>query len=282
MKKYIVIIGLFFGVQLSGFGQGLKTERTVLKGIRKGFDLEYYTDSLYLSQIKGHEIKDLELPRIGTEGQFVAHQGFSLLYDEQHEQARWVVYQLTRAETVKLYKRTDQFIPDPTVTTGSATTEDYARSGYDRGHLAPAADMGWSATTTAESFYYSNMSPQVPSFNRGIWKKLETAVRKWAIETGAVYVVTGPILTNGLPTIGPDKVSVPGYYYKVVLEYNETGVKGIGFVLPNAGSKAPLLNYAVSIDTVEQLTGIDFFPLLEDDQETIIERTVCFKCWGLR
>ena len=131
-----------------------------------------------------------------------------------------------------------------------------------------------------ESFFYSNMSPQVPGFNRGIWKKLEERVRQWAIENKDIYVVTGPVLTADLPVIGPDKVSVPRYYYKVILDYTLPELKGIGFILPNASSTMPLESYAVPIDSVEKMTGINFFPALPDKQEQALEKTVCIPCWS--
>lgn len=104
-------------------------------------------------------------------------------------------------------------------------------------------------------------------------------VRSWAIQYGAVYVVSGPVLTNGLPSIGNNNVSVPKYYYKVILDYTEPGIKGIGFILPNKGSKQPLQSFAVSIDSVESVTGIDFFPLLPDEQERFIEKTLSVNAW---
>jgi endonuclease G len=186
---------------------------------------------------------------------------------------------LTSEETNSTIKRSNKFIIDPLVKTGSADNSDYAGSGYDKGHLAPAGDMGWSATSMKESFYYSNMSPQVPSFNRGVWKRVEELVRAWANEYKSVYIVTGPVLTNGLPTIGHDKVSVPKYFYKVILEYNASGTKGIGFVIPNAASQESLQRYAVSIDSVEKITGIDFFPLLPDKQEKAIESNLNVNEW---
>jgi endonuclease G len=123
------------------------------------------------------------------------------------------------------------------------------------------------------------MSPQLPAFNRGIWKKLEELVRTWAVENNSLYIVTGPVLTTGLKTIGPDKVSVPNYYYKVILDYEEPEIKGIGFIMPNAGSSLPLQNFAITIDSVERFTGIDFYPALPDIQEKTIEKTLCIECW---
>ena len=110
-------------------------------------------------------------------------------------------------------KRGDDFRPDPAVPTGSATPQDYTRSGYDRGHLAPAADMSFSVKTMSESFYMSNMSPQAPQFNRGIWSKLEKQVRHFATKEKRIVVVTGPILpVEKTITIGANKVTVPQYF----------------------------------------------------------------------
>jgi endonuclease G len=131
-----------------------------------------------------------------------------------------------------------------------------------------------------ESFYYSNMSPQLPSFNRGIWNRLEEKVRDWAVEYDSLYIATGGVLKGNMLTIGVDKVSVPKSFYKVVLKYSKSDVKGIGFIIPNERSQAPLQNYVCTIDSVEAVTGIDFFPLLPDEQEKVIEGKVCLSCWG--
>lgn len=220
-----------------------------------------------------------EWPAVGNESNVVSYTGFSLLYDETHEQARWVAYELTNAETVKRADRSNHFKEDPAISTRSASDEDYSHSGYDRGHLAPASDMGWSTKSMDESFYYSNMSPQNPSFNRGIWKKLETQVRNWAQSHNAIYVVTGPVLKEGLPSIGPNRVSVPEYYYKVILDSQEPDSHGIGFILPNEPSKLPISAFAVTIDSVEKVTGLDFFPALPKGSQTTLEGTNCFECW---
>jgi len=222
----------------------------------------------------------LELPAITPTDVIIKHFAYTLSYNEKHEQANWVAYELTAEETQKAASRTNDFRPDPAVRTGSATNVDYKGSGYDRGHMAPAADMSWNVQSMEESFFYSNMSPQVPGFNRGIWKKLEERVRQWAMENKVIYVVTGPVLTGNLSAIGPDKVSVPRYYYKVVLDYSLPELKGIGFIMPNASSTLPLQSFAVPIDSVEKVTGIDFFPALPDKQEQAIEKTVCIPCWS--
>jgi endonuclease G len=280
MKNLILILLTFFAIQTLTFGQK-EAKTTEGKNVLLYEDGSWlYADSVPLYNIKSSTISKLEIPKIHPKDIVISHTGYSLLYNETHEQANWIAYDLTKEETNKLFDRTDKFISDPKVKTRTANDKDYSGSGYDRGHLAPASDMGWSSIAMAESFYYSNMSPQTPSFNRGIWKRLEELVRTWAVENNTVYVVTGPVLNNALTTIGANKVSVPKYFYKVILDYSEPSVKGIGFIIPNTGSIEPLKNYAVSIDSVEKYTGIDFFPLLPDDQEELIEQTLCIQCWS--
>jgi endonuclease G len=158
---------------------------------------------------------------------------------------------------------------DPLVSTQTATNADYAKSGYDRGHLAPAADMSWSLQVMQESFYYSNMSPQLPGFNRGIWKKLEEKVRDWALRYDTLYVVTGPLLEPGLPTIGPNQVSIPKAYYKALIAPRQQ--KGIAFVLPNAKSDSEMSIFSMSIDALETKINRDLFYQLTDQLEQRIE-----------
>jgi len=205
-----------------------------------------------------------------SSGQIVHHTYYTLSYSEDNEQALWVFYRLTPNFLNSAIDRTDDFRSDPSVSTGSASLDDYKGSGYDRGHLCPAADMKLNDTSISESFYLSNMSPQDPSFNRGIWSKLESVVRSWCIVEDTIYVATGPIFRNNIGTIGVDQVTVPGYYYKAILDI--TGdMKMIALVLPNAKSSDPLEDFVISVDSLETLTGIDFFPGLPDNIESKLE-----------
>lgn len=271
----LLLLFLFLFSGLSGFSQ----VEVITPDARKVLLYENRTWKYAEEKISPVTLSNPELPAFKSGDQVIHHSGYSLLYNETYEQASWVAYELTRGETGKLYERTDRFIPDPKVRTGSATDSDYIGSGYDRGHLAPAADMGWSSAAMSESFYFSNMSPQSPSFNRGIWKRLEELVRTWAVEYESIYIATGPVLRPGLKSIGANHVAVPEYYYKVILDYKAPGIRGIGFIIPNAGSDLSLKRFAVSIDSVERFTGIDFFPSLPDDQESLIEKDLCTECW---
>jgi endonuclease G len=215
----------------------------------------------------------LEIPKYQADDTIIRHRGFTLSYNSKYKQANWVAYLLTKDETVKRFQRGEFFAPDPLIP-GTDFSIDYQKSGYDRGHLAPAADMGYSMETMVQSFFYSNMSPQLPHFNRGVWKKLEMQVRIWAVEYDSLYVVTGPIFSDTMKVIGPHRVAVPKAYYKVLLQKRNGEWFGIGFVLPNANAKVDFKNYAASIDKVEELTGIDFFWGLEDKVELELERKI--------
>jgi endonuclease G len=199
-----------------------------------------------------------------TTGAIVRHKYYTLSYSENDEQAEWVAYVLTRQRLQMDWQdRPDLFESDPLVRTGSATLSDYRGSGYDRGHLAPAADMAFNTTAITESFYLSNISPQVRDFNHGVWKELEELSRDWAIKFKQLYVVTGPILKDGgKGEIGANRVTVPTAYYKILLDLSETNPKAIAFIVPNEVSYDPLFKYTVSIDEVEKQTGINFYPKL--------------------
>ncbi|MBQ19802.1 MAG: DNA/RNA endonuclease [Flavobacteriales bacterium] len=292
MKKTIVILSIILVVILLSFVWSAfynHTDNTTIEipnqntssALSANDTLATTKDTIIATSSSFIIIDLLELPNLVDDEVIIEHTGFRLVYSETHEQAKWIAYEFTKAETIKKADRTDDFRPDPKVLTGSATSTDYKGSGFDRGHLAPAGDLSWSADAMSCSFFYSNMSPQTPSFNRGIWKKLEEQVRDWAKLYDTIYVVTGPVLEDSLPTIGENKVSIPKYYYKVILEYKSNVTKAIGFILPNKKSSFPLNKFIVSIDSVEQMTGIDFFHQLPDSIENKIEKSVCNACWGM-
>ncbi|NJC26196.1 DNA/RNA non-specific endonuclease [Neolewinella antarctica] len=208
-------------------------------------------------------------------GEIVRHRGFTLSYNEDWEQAEWVAYLLERENLRKTWSdRKDNFREDPAVSSGSAGGYDYRGSGYDRGHLAPFADFAWSAELADETFYMSNISPQARQFNQGVWRELEELTRDWANKYERLYVVTGPVMTQDPKgTIGREtRVAIPVAYFKVLLDLDDPEQKGIGFVIPNEISFDPLPKYAMSIDEVEAITNLDFFPeLMPAAQEANLE-----------
>lgn len=211
----------------------------------------------------------------GTSGQVIDHGGFILSYDEDWEQAEWVAYVLERDNLQQEWTdRPRDFRSDPLVHDGSATDNDYRGSGYDRGHLAPFADFAWNRALAEKTFFLSNISPQARQFNQGVWRELEELTRDWAKRCKRLYVVTGPVMTQEPKgTIGRNnRIAVPAAFYKVLLDLDDPEQKGIGFVIPNQISFDPLYDYAVSIDEVERITGIDFFAeLMPAETEAALE-----------
>jgi endonuclease G len=200
----------------------------------------------------------------------IKHTYYSLEYNELHEQASWVYYKLTPEFITGTGERKNKFKPDHLIDTESAQLIDYKGSGLDRGHLCPAGSMKINQLAMDESFYMSNMSPQLPGFNRGKWKQLEGQVRKWLQKEDTLHVITGPILTDSLGSIGINKVTIPSYYYKVI--YDPTGEqKMIAFIMPNEKITQDIFHFTVTVDEVEKRTGIDFFSGLSDDLENKLE-----------
>ncbi|MCS7298039.1 MAG: DNA/RNA non-specific endonuclease, partial [Bacteroidia bacterium] len=226
----------------------------------------------------------LELAQAASPGcQYIRHTYYALCYDEMHEQPRWTVYVL-KAEQLRRgrLRRSQDFRPDPNVKTISAQLEDYRKSGYDRGHLVPAADFKWDSVGMSETFYLSNMSPQLHAFNAGIWERVESTVRAWALQKKQLVIYTGPILDTVRQRIGKNRVSVPRAYYKVVYHLDEKEPSAVAFLVPHAPSERLPTAFLVTVDSVEKVTGIDFFPALPDQIEERIEGRLDKQRWRER
>lgn len=225
--------------------------------------------------------KELEIPTLLTprQEQIIRHIGYTVSYNKDLKLPNWVSYELTRAETQGKEKRGDRFIADPLVAGPIATNADYTRSGYDKGHMAPAADMKWSPQAMEESFYFSNMCPQHPQLNRRGWKKLEEKIRDWAIADSAIIIICGPIITKQPQTIGRNKVVVPQQFFKVILSPFVKPMRAIGFLFNNRQAVEPLSTYAVTVDSIERLTNMDFFAPLPDEIEDKIEAEANYFQW---
>lgn len=228
-------------------------------------------------------IEDLDMARTakGRKSQIIRHKGYTLSYNDDWRLANWVGYVLTADETEGDVERSDWFDEDPQVRGTKVRHADYTHSGFDRGHMAPAADMKWDEQAMVESFYMSNICPQVHGLNAGLWNKLENRVRTWARRDSAVVVVCGPIVPDNHSTIGNANVAVPQYFYKIVASPYGKSPRGIAFIMPNEDIDEPLYHYAVSIDSVERATGIDFLYNLPDSLETFVEQNIDLTVWQL-
>ncbi|MDW3652375.1 MAG: DNA/RNA non-specific endonuclease [Bacteroidia bacterium] len=291
-----ILILLFFStsLQAQNLDQEIRTYENELFQIEnRKKELGLKLEALKLKRIQ-KDLHELGNPALKDGEELIVHQAFSLVYSEEHEQAKWVAHILLPDVIKGNVPRSNDFREDPKVKTGTAVEKDYFLKypkgdgefeydgfGYDRGHLAPSADFRWSEIALSESYFYSNMSPQVPEFNRGTWAELESIIRGYMYKhpKTQLYIVSGPVLTPGLPKIerSINKLSIPKFYFKVVLDLDNQ--KAIGFLMPNKEIDKPIETMAVPIDQIEKITGLDFFASLPDNLESTLEAQDRAKDW---
>ncbi len=212
----------------------------------------------------------------------ISYTGFDVNFNPEKHLPNYVVWELTAAEAKAndVSRQGYNFQPDPAVV-GCAQLSDYRRSGYTRGHMMPAADAKWSADAMHDSFYLTNMCPQLHELNAGAWGKLEDKCREWAIRDSALIIIAGPVLTDKITQrIGPSEVPVPERFFKVILAPYANPPRAIAFIMPNARVEGGMEAAAVSVDEVERVTGFDFFSSLPDDVEAKVESECKFPYWS--
>jgi endonuclease G len=219
-------------------------------------------------------------PRLPSRSLLLENMAYSASYNAAHKQADWVFYALGANELRACVKRANSFRPDQRIPANQGPQlSDYKGSGFDRGHLTPSGDNRWSALAQSESFLLTNMSPQPSRFNSGIWARLELLVRAWAKNMGGLWVATGPVLRDGLPTIGGGRVSVPEYYYKALATFENGRARAIAFLLPTSAS-GDYSQYAMTVDQLEAVTNVDFFVHLAGEEEA--EGAIDLARWDTR
>lgn len=226
----------------------------------------------------------MEIPAYSENGSIFEYSGFALLYDESKRIPTWVAYELTQEEADGQIGRSGKsFRVDENAKVVQADNFDYRGSGWSRGHMAPAGDFKWDELAMWDTFYYTNCCPQDEKLNNGSWNVLENRVRNWARQFGSVYVVTGPIVgENQSGRIGSHGIVVPDAFFKAVLTYSDEAYHGIAFVMFNNSTAQRIPDSLLSINDLEEITGIDFFPALDDSIEESIENEVDLKFWRIR
>jgi len=294
MRIIIVLASLSFW--LSSLAQGGIEENidylesSILSKQKEILELTEKVDSLKLIN-STERLRSMGWP--SDDGELVVHNAFALSYSEKHEMASWVAHIILDDVAEGRATRTNDFRVDEAVSTGSSEEADYFLKkkisgdqwdydgyGYDRGHLAPSADFRWNQKALSESYFYSNMTPQHPDFNRGAWAELESYIRDYAIENQVdLYVVTGPILNDELPKVerSVNGMSLPAYHYKVILDLKNS--ECIGFIMPNEACDKPIESYALSVNEVEEKTGLNFFQGIPDEREEDIESITDYMPW---
>lgn len=293
------LVATFFALLFAATASGLLAQQPVLTITDLEVQLatlETRQDSLkvLLESVKLAELR-AQMRALGyPEGEVIEHSAMALSYDEEHEQARWVMHIISPDVIKGSVGRTNDFRPDPKVSTGSAVEADYFLKelnedgtysydgfGFDRGHLAPSADFRWSYTALSESYFYSNMSPQRASFNRGGWADLEDALRAYVYRNPGqmLYVITLPVLHDSLPRVerSLNGVSIPEAYIKVALDPVQE--RGIAFVMPNTKITDPLPTFAISIREAEEMVGLNFFPQLDQSLADQVETKFDLADW---
>lgn len=294
MKRQQFLFFFFLALANQGYSQNLGAEKAHIQSAITALEQQKKELNDQLEQVQLRIIqRDLKAIGLPSE-QYVLHSAMALEYSEPHEQARWVAHIILPDIIQGTVFRSNDFRPDTLIPTGSAVEADYFLKtmnqnstweydgfGFDRGHLAPSADFRWSAQALSESYFYSNMSPQLADFNRGRWSELEALLRNYVTTHPDVqlYVVTGPVLEADLPVIerGVNRVAIPRHFFKVALDLENR--RAIGFVMPNAKIIYPLEHFALPVDAVEQLTGLDFFNALPDSLEGVVESSVDKALW---
>lgn len=239
----------------------------------------YSADKSRRESMEVSMLEEVHFPA-GVDNMKVVYKGFTVYFNSRYHVPNCVIYELTGKETEGKFPRYKNFMTDEQVP-GCANPWDYTHSGYTRGHMAPAADMKWDREVMKESFYMTNICPQKAALNSGGWNKLEDKVRDWARRDSSLIVASGPVLTEGMSTIGESRVAVPKHFFKVVMAPFVDPPRAIAFIYPNGSSKGAIKKYAVTVDEVERLTGIDFFPGLDDDAETELESGINLLQWEL-
>lgn len=278
---------------------GQEIDQQITSKTKRLSEIEAETEQI-LDELEGlrlqwirEELDQISYPKYAEDVQVVKHAALTLGYSEKHEQAAWVQHIVIPEVEFANVSRTNDFRIDSLVTTGSSQEEDYFLKkiaadgtmeydgfGYDRGHLAPSADFRWSQKALSESYFYSNMSPQKPEFNRERWAELESWIRTYVIDFNEfVYVVTGPVLKDGLKQQGGNQVSIPEQFYKIVLDLDGDEKKAIAFLMPNDHCAYPISGYVTSVDEIEKLTGLDFFSSLDDAEENRMEAMSTMEGW---
>lgn len=229
-----------------------------------------------------NKTKMLELPASNKNEHVLEYEGFSVSYNHTTLVPNWVAYQLQESELNGAYDaRSSNFSRDPNLEGRQASREDYAHSGWDKGHMAPKADMRWSSVTYWQSHYFTNICPQNHTLNAGDWNSLEQKVRGWAKKYGSVWVVCGPIFTNNeFGTIGAAKVHIPDQFFKALLVKSGSDYSAIAFVMPNKAKHHPWKEYACTVDELEEAIGRDLFFQLDDKIEKKVESEVKWMYWN--
>lgn len=239
-------------------------------------------------------IQKYALPKLESGDSLICHSAACLVFSHEHKLAKWVVHILSSDIIEGRVSRTNDFRSDPLIPNTANESDYFIKTllddgkykyegfGYDRGHLAPSADFRWSSKALSESYYYSNITPQTAEFNREKWAEIEDFLRSYVYDhpNSSLYIITAPVLSENMPVIAksPNKIPIPYLHYKIAVDLDKK--TGIAFLLPQENLSYPIESYIVSIDSIEKITGIDYFSSLPEEDEILIESNSNYSKWA--
>lgn len=225
----------------------------------------------------------LELPAFSNSEDIVSHIGFTASYNHEMLIPNWVAYELTAEECEGTLRGKESFCWDPELKGRQPNREDYKNDAqWDRGHMAPKADMKWSVQAYEESYFLSNVCPQNRAFNSGSWASTEKFARRIARKYGAVYMICGPIVSsNQYGTLGSCRIIIPDAFFKAILIKKGESFSAIAFVMQNKPETQNLKECSMPVDELEQILGKDLFCNLDARIQDNIESVVNYSDWGI-
>lgn len=295
MKYFLLIIS--FLCTIAGNTQNLQSKEQELDQLdQKRIQLKKEIEVLKLASTIA-EMKKVGYPKSNSSINIAEHSSMVIGFNEKYKLAAWTFHQLLPDVIEGGITRSNDFRPDPILKKKTAIEADYFLKrekedgkfeydgfGFDRGHLAPSADFRWSEQGLSQSYYYSNMTPQRPGFNRESWAEVEYTLRNIVENSPQRYfIITGPILHDSLPVIerSVNQIPIPELHFKIIVDLESDQPKGMAFLMPNRKCEKPLYEYVVSIDSVEQISGLDFFPELPEQTERKIESNSDYNAWKI-
>lgn len=298
MNRFIGFIIVLLA-SISVFGQSdLKTKTAELEALKsKEKDLVGEIEILKLAELRGM-MKSAGYPVSKNDLEIRDYKGYVVGFNCEYKMAAWTFHILSPDSIFERNKRTNNFKMDNSISCGTAKETDYflktenednkvkyKSMGFDRGHLVPSADLCWSLEAMRETYYYSNITPQRPEFNQKSWASLESLVRTIVDEeNNPLYILTGPVLSKALEVNyeSENKIKIPNFHYKIIADLSMDHPRGMAFLMPNEKCDLPPSKYVVSIDSIERLTGLDFFSLINDTLELKIESKSDFFAWKIK
>jgi endonuclease G len=294
--KFVLFIISFLSVAFT-IGQNLEIKEQELDQLdKKRLQLTKEIEVLKLASII-NEMRKVGYPKANEALNIAEHSAVVIGFNEKYKLAAWTFHQLLPDVIEGGITRSNDFRADPKLVNKTAVEADYFLKrkkedgkfeydgfGFDRGHLAPSADFRWSEQGLSQSYFYSNMTPQRPGFNRESWAEVEYTLRDIVENSPQRYfIITGPVLHDSLPMIerSLNKIPIPELHYKIIVDLASEEPKGMAFLMPNRKCEKPIYEYVVSIDSVEKITGLDFFPDIEDATESKIESKSDYNAWKI-